>query len=115
MNRTIAIARGQRLPHLFIGPWSTEAGTLLDLTTLYTLSAVLVAKRDGEVYTVTGLITGQVGGMTIAWSAQDLDKTPGTRWYLWATATETATGKPRVFRPGLPPIILIAPDNRVVP
>ena len=115
MNRTIRIARGQRLPGLSLSPWRAGDRSLIDFSTGYTFTADLVARRDGTVTPITGAIVGFDGGVTVDFGTGDTDLPYGTTHVLWVTATEISTGRPRVYRPGLPPIIKIAWDNRVVP
>ncbi len=105
MSNTITYRRGQELPGLQF-PWLDSTGAPLDLSTGYTFALALVSNVTGVDAAPAVTITGASGSVTVAWSANALDIAPGV-YQLWLTATETASGKARVFSPGRPPTIVI--------
>lgn len=102
---TITYRRGQELPGLTF-PWTDSAGVALPLNTGHTFVLELVNTRTGITSIPNCTITGASGSVNVAWAANALDIAAGI-YRVWLTATETASGKQRVFNPGKPPSILI--------
>lgn len=104
---------GARLPNLEL-TWYDAAGAVLDLTA-YTVTGSLTPHAGGDDIQITGTIGGSAAGIiTIAWSADDLDQTPGL-YTLNLVAIETATGKPRDYDVQSPPIIHIKARTTALP
>lgn len=102
---TVTYRRGQELPGL-VFPWLDSAGAPLPLNTGYTFTLQLVSNVTGVDAAPAVTITGTSGSVAVAWAPNALDITPGG-YRVWLTATETASGKARVFSPGNPPTIKI--------
>jgi len=102
---TVTYRRGQELPGLTF-PWLDSAGAPLPLDTGYTFTLALISNVTGVDAAPVCTITGASGSVTVAWATNALDITPGV-YTTWLTATETASGKARVFAPARPPTIVI--------